>query len=314
MTITSTTIMFRHAMENRYAVGAFNIDDLNGLKAVLDGLNEKRSPGMIAVTGGSLQFIGLERIEDVRRMMEREARYPIALHLDHGKSVDLCKTCVDLGFTSVMIDASAFEFAENVRQTKEVADYAHARGVQVEAELGAIAGIEDDLSVDDRYGSFTHPEQAREFVERTGVDSLAIAIGTQHGAYKFKAGTAPRLRFDILEEVTELLPSYPIVLHGASSVPAESVRVVNEYGGNMKAAQGIPEDMLREATKKGVVKINVASDLRIAFTGGMRKSLHERPEVFDYKVHLAKGMEAVKAAVEREIDAVLGSEGQGERY
>lgn len=314
MSFISTNVMFKKALENHYAIGAFNIDDINGLRAVISALNEKDSPGIIAITGGSLKFISEGLIEEVKNIMRKEARVPIALHLDHGKSVELCKKCIDLGFTSVMIDASAYAFEENIRQTIEVAEYAHSHSITVEAELGAIAGIEDEIQIDDKYGQFTHPEQALEFVRRTNIDSLAIAIGTSHGAYKFKSGQQPKLRFDILEEITELLPDFPIVLHGASSVPSKSVELLNAYGGEMKAAQGIPEDMLRLATTKGVAKINVASDLRIAFTGALRKSLHDSPEVFDYKLHLEKAMDAVQKAVEREIDAVLGSAGRARDF
>lgn len=310
MSFTNTSTMFKKALKGKYAIGAFNIDDLNGLRAVIKGLNNKQSPGIIAITSGSLNFIGIDHIEEVKSIIEKESLVPIALHLDHGKSVELCKQCVDLGFTSVMIDASSHDFEENIRQTKEVVEYAHKHNVTVEGELGAIAGIEDDVNVEDKYGQFTHPDQAVEFVEKTNIDSLAIAIGTAHGAYKFKEGQKPQLRFDILDEITSLLPDFPIVLHGASSVPKDSVDLLNQYGGNMKAAQGIPEEMLRLATTKGVAKINIASDLRIAFTAALRKSLHDEPAVFDYKIHIGKATEAITAAVEREIEQVLGSKGR----
>ena len=237
---------------------------------------------------------------------------PVALHLDHGKSVELCKKCVDLGFTSVMIDASAYDFETNIKMTKEVVDYAHARGVSVEGELGAIAGIEDDVVVDDKYGNFTHPNDAVEFVKRTGIDSLAIAIGTAHGAYKFKPGQKPQLRFDILEEIEQKMPGYPLVLHGASSVPKKYLDILNSYGGTMKEAIGIPESMLKEASQHAICKINVGTDIRVAFIGGLRKSLSEFTSKFDCRTFFTPALDQVYDLVKDKIINVFGSNNKAE--
>lgn len=234
---------------------------------------------------------------------------PVALHLDHGKSVELCKRCVDLGFTSVMIDASSYDFETNIKMTKEVVEYAHARGVVVEAELGAIAGIEDEVNVDDKYGCFTHPDEAVRFVKETGIDSLAIAIGTAHGAYKFKPGQKPQLRFDILEEIEAKLPGFPLVLHGASSVPHKDLVRLNSNGGNMPEAIGIPEDMLRVASKHAICKINVGTDIRVAYVGALRQALNENTEKFDARVFITPAMKAVTELIENKLDNVFGSSG-----
>lgn len=235
---------------------------------------------------------------------------PVALHLDHGSSFELCKDCIDNGFTSVMIDASGKPFDENIAITKQVVDYAHERGVVVEAELGTLAGIEDDVKVSAEDSSYTNPDDVQEFVERTGVDSLAIAIGTSHGAYKFKPGTDPHLRFDILHEVENRLPGFPIVLHGASSVPQEYVKIINEHGGALKDALGVPEDQLREAARSAVCKINIDSDLRLGMTAGVRQALAEDPSVFDPRTYLKAGRANVKAIVAHKIKDVLGCEGK----
>ena len=314
MSLVTTKEMFKVALQKGFAIPAFNIDDLNGLKAIIKGCEELKSPVIIAVTGGSLKFIGKGFVKGIVDLATKNTTIPVALHLDHGKSVELCKECVDLGFTSVMIDASAYDFKENIRQTREVVEYAHKRGVVVESELGAIAGVEDDLMVDDKYGRFTHPLEAKEFVEKTGIDSLAIAIGTAHGAYKFKPDQKPELRFDILDEIHSLLPDTPLVLHGASSVPDESVELLNEYGGKMEKTKGIPLPMLKEATRRGICKINVASDLRIAYTGAFRKALAQKPEVFDYKVFIEKAMDAITERVKFEIINIMGSNGHADDF
>ena len=247
MPLVTTKEMFKKAYEEGYAVGAFNVDNVDVMKAVLKAAENKKAPVIIAISSGALKFIGENYIRQVIDCAMKETTVPVALHLDHGKSIELCKKCIDLGFTSVMIDASEHDLKENIRITKEVVDYAHAKGVVVESELGAIAGIEDEVVVDDKYGSFTHPDDVVEFVSKTNIDSLAIAIGTAHGAYKFKPGQKPQLRFDILEEIQEKLPGFPLVLHGASSVPQEALKLVNQYGGKMQEAIGIPEEMLKKA-------------------------------------------------------------------
>ena len=307
MPLVTTTKMFEDAYKNGYAVGAFNVDNVDIMKAVLQAAEKTKSPVIIAISSGALKFIGENYIRQVIDCAMKEITVPVALHLDHGKSVELCKKCVDLGFTSVMIDASSCDFEENIRQTKEVVEYAHAHGVVVESELGAIAGVEDDVCVDDKYGHFTHPDDAVEFVKRTGIDSLAIAIGTAHGAYKFKPGQKPELRFDILDEIEEKMPGFPLVLHGASSVPHASLEILNKYGGKMPEAIGIPEEMLRKAASKGICKINVGTDIRVAYIGALRKALCEFPEKFDCRTFITPAMEAVTALVEDKVTNVFGS-------
>ena len=310
MPIVTTKEMFKKAYEKGYAIGAFNVDNVDIMKAVLRAAENKKAPVIIAISSGALKFIGINYVRQVLECAMKEITVPVALHLDHGKDVELCKQCIDIGFTSVMIDASSYDFEENIRMTKEVVEYAHARGVVVESELGAIAGIEDDVVVDDKYGNFTHPSDVVEFVSRTGIDSLAIAIGTAHGAYKFKPSQKPQLRFDILDEIQEKLPGFPLVLHGASSVPQESLKILNTYGGKMPEAIGIPEAMLREAASKAVCKINVGTDLRVAYVGAFRKALHENPEKFDARVFITPAMDAITKLVEDKIENVFGSANQ----
>ena len=312
MPLVTTKEMFKKAYEGKYAIGAFNVDNMDIMKAVLKAAEETKSPVIIAISSGALQFIGKEYIRGLMDLAMKTVTVPVALHLDHGKSVELCKECVDLGFTSVMIDASAYDFATNIKMTKEVVEYAHAHGVVVESELGAIAGIEDDINVDDKYGHFTHPDDVIEFVSKTGIDSLAIAIGTAHGAFKFKPGQKPQLRFDILEEIEQRLPGFPLVLHGASSVPHESLEVLNKYGGKMPEAIGIPEAMLKEASEHAVCKINVGTDIRVAYVGAMRKALVENPEKFDVRVFVKPGMEAVTELVKNKLINVFNSAGKAE--
>lgn len=311
MPLVTTKAMFERAYKGGYGIGAFNFDNLDIMRAVLQAAQNKKAPVIMMVSGGAWKYMNPLYL---RAMADAAAKeFPdveFALHLDHGKTVELCKQAVDAGFTSVMIDASAYDFEENIRQTKEVVEYAHAHGVVVESELGAIAGIEDDVNVEDGYGVFTHPKQAKEFVERTGIDSLAIAIGTAHGAYKFKPGTKPSLRFDILDEIASLMPNFPLVLHGASSVPPEAIELLNQYGGKMEAAIGIPEEMLAEACRRGVCKINVGTDIRVAFVGAMRKALHDHPEKFDVREFFTPGKEAIVKLIEGKIDGYLGSAGK----
>ena len=311
MPLVTTKEMLQKAYEKGYAVGAFNVDNVDIMKAVLRAAENKKAPVIIAISSGALKFMGINYMRPMIECALKEVSVPVALHLDHGKDVELCKACIDAGFTSVMIDASAHDFEENIRITKEVVEYAHARGVVVESELGAIAGIEDELVVDDKYGHFTHPDDVVEFVTRTNIDSLAIAIGTAHGAYKFKPGQKPQLRFDILEEIQEKLPGFPLVLHGASSVPQESLKILNSYGGKMPEAIGIPEAMLTKAAKMAVCKINVGTDLRVAYVGAFRKALAEHPEKFDARVFITPAMDAVTKLVEDKIENVFLSANQG---
>lgn len=305
MSLVTTKEMFKKAYEGKYAIGAFNVDNMDIMKAVLDAAEEKKSPVIIAISSGALAFIGEEYIKELLVCSTKKYTVPIALHLDHGKSVELCKKCVDLGFTSVMIDASSYDYETNIKMTKEVVEYAHARGVVVEAELGAIAGIEDEVQVDDKYGCFTHPDEAVDFVSRTGIDSLAIAIGTAHGAYKFKPGQKPQLRFDILEKINEKLPYFPLVLHGSSSVPKERLALINKYGGQLAEAKGIPEEMLTEASKRAVCKINVGTDLRVCFTGEVRKFFAEQPKEFEIRKYTTPARNAVKEMVKDKMRNVF---------
>ena len=310
MALVTTKEMFQKAYEGAYAIGAFNVDNIDIMQGVLSGAKKAQSPVIVAFSEGALKFIHPAYVRKAAEAAAEEMDIPFAIHLDHGKSVELCKQCVDNGFTSVMIDASAYDFEKNIALTKEVVQYAHDRGVAVESELGAIAGIEDDIVVDDKYGQFTHPDDAVEFVERTGIDSLAIAIGTAHGAYKFKPGQKPQLRFDILEEIGEKMPGFPLVLHGASSVPHDRLEIFNTYGGKMPEAIGIPMDMLRKASTMGVCKINVGTDIRVCFFGEIRKQLFENPAKFDGRTFLGPARTAVEDMVAKRITEVFGSAGK----
>ena len=310
MALVTTKEMFRKAYEGAYAIGAFNVDNIDIMQGVLSCAKKAQSPVIVAFSEGALKFIHPAYVRKAAEAAAEEMDIPFAIHLDHGKSVELCKQCVDNGFTSVMIDASAYDFEKNIALTKEVVQYAHDRGVVVESELGAIAGIEDDIVVDDKYGQFTHPDDAVEFVERTGIDSLAIAIGTANGAYKFKPGQKPQLRFDILEEIGEKMPGFPLVLHGASSVPHDRLEIFNTYGGKMPEAIGIPMDMLRKASTMGVCKINVGTDIRVCFFGEIRKQLFENPAKFDGRTFLGPARTAVEDMVAKRITEVFGSAGK----
>ncbi|HIU20916.1 MAG TPA: ketose-bisphosphate aldolase, partial [Candidatus Limadaptatus stercorigallinarum] len=264
MPLVTTTEMFKKAYEGGYAIGAFNVNNMEIIQGIVEAATEEKAPLILQVSAGARKYANTVYLKKMVEAAVETSGLPIALHLDHGDSFALCKDCVDSGFTSVMIDASAHPFAENISITKQVVEYAHDHGVVVEAELGKLAGVEDDVKVDAKDASYTDPDQVQEFVEKTGVDSLAIAIGTSHGAFKFKG--QPKLRFDILEEVGRRLPGFPIVLHGASSVPQEYVKMINQYGGSMPGAQGVPEEMLRKAATMAVCKINIDSDLRLAVT------------------------------------------------
>lgn len=313
MPLVNTKEMFKKAYEGGYAIGAFNVNNMEIVQGITEAAGELKSPVILQVSAGARKYANhTYLIKMVEAAVKENPDIPIVLHLDHGDSFELCKDCIDGGFTSVMIDGSKYSFEENIELTKKVVEYAHNHVpyVTVEAELGKLAGIEDDVNVSDDDAQFTNPDEVEEFVKRTGVDSLAIAIGTSHGAYKFKPGQKPQLRFDILEEVSRRLPGFPIVLHGASSVPQEFVKEVNEYGGKMPDAIGIPEEMLRQAASMAVCKINVDSDLRLAMTAKIRKHLVEHPDHFDPRQYLGDGRTAIKEMVAHKIKDVMGSDGQ----
>ena len=312
MALVTTKDMFRKAYEGGYAIGAFNVNNMEIVQGITMAANELRAPLILQVSKGARAYASHTYLMKLVEAAVAETGLPIALHLDHGDSFELCKSCIDGGFTSVMIDASSKPFEENIAITKQVVEYAHDHGVVVEAELGTLAGIEDEVKVEEGHASYTRPEEVQEFVERTGCDSLAIAIGTSHGAYKFKPGTKPQLRFDVLEAVEKNLPGFPIVLHGASSVPQNFVAEINKYGGNMPGAIGVPEDQLRQAAKSAVCKINIDSDLRLAMTATIRKFFAEHPDKFDPREYLKPAREAIKQMVAHKIVDVLGCDGKAE--
>ena len=306
--LVTTKEMFKKAYDGKYAIGAFNVNNMEIIQGITEAASELKSPVILQVSKGAREYANhTYLVKLVEAAVKLYPDMPIALHLDHGDSFELCKSCIDGGFTSVMIDLSSKSFEENVEGTKKVVEYAHAHGVVVEAELGTLAGIEDDVKVEEGKQSYTDPSVVEEFVSKTNCDSLAIAIGTSHGAYKFKPGTNPKLRFDILEEVSKRIPGFPIVLHGASSVPQEFVDMVNRYGGNMPNAIGVPEDQLRHAAELSVCKINIDSDIRLAMTGNIRKYFAEHPDHFDPRQYLKPARSAVKAMVAHKIKDVLGS-------
>lgn len=308
MPLVTTTEMFRKAYEGGYAIGAFNVNNMEIVQGITEAAAENNSPVILQVSKGARAYANhTYLVKLVEAALVENPDVPIALHLDHGPDFETCKACIDGGFTSVMIDASSLPFEENIRITRQVVEYAHERGVVVEAELGTLAGIEDDVNVDNDAAMYTRPEEVQEFVERTGCDSLAIAIGTSHGAYKFKPGTDPQLRFDVLEEVAARLPGFPIVLHGASSVPQEFVELINDNGGDMPGAVGVPEEQLRQAARSAVCKINIDSDIRLAMTGTIRKYLSEHLDHFDPRQYLKPARQAVKDMVAHKIVNVLGS-------
>lgn len=306
MPLVTTKEMFQKAYEGGYAVGAFNVNNMEIIQGITEAGKEVNAPLILQVSSGARKYANHTYLVKLVEAAVQETNLPIALHLDHGDSFELCKSCIDGGFTSVMIDGSKYSYEENIALTKKVVEYAHAHGVVVEGELGQLAGIEDDVQVSEEDASYTKPEQVYDFATRTGVDSLAIAIGTSHGAYKFKPGQKPQLRFDILEEIKKNLPNFPIVLHGASSVMQEHVKMINENGGKMPDAIGIPEDMLRQAARSAVCKINIDSDIRLAVTGTIRKYFNENPSHFDPRQYLAPAREAVKEMVKHKILNVLG--------
>ncbi len=307
MSLVNTKEMLKKAYKENYAVGAFNVNNMEIVQGITKACQELKSPVILQVSAGARRYASHTYLMKLVEAAVQETSVPIALHLDHGDSFELCKSCIDGGFTSVMIDGSSLNYEENIELAKRVVDYAHPRKVTVEAELGRLAGIEDEVDVSSEKAYYTDPAQVEDFVKRTGVDSLAIAIGTSHGAYKFKPGQNPQLRFDILNEIEKRLPNFPIVLHGASSVIPEFVDIINKNGGKMPDAIGIPEEMLREAAKMAVCKINIDSDLRLAMTGTIRKYLNENPSHFDPRQYLKPAREAIYNMVSHKINNVLGS-------
>ncbi len=310
MALVTSTEMFKKAYQGGYAIGAFNVNNMEIVQGITEAAKEVKSPLILQVSSGARKYANHTYLMKLVEAAILETDLPICLHLDHGDTFELCKSCIDGGFTSVMIDGSHHSYEENVALTKKVVEYAHDRGVVVEGELGRLAGIEDAVNVSAEDASYTHPEEVEDFVSRTGVDSLAIAIGTSHGAFKFKPGVKPQLRFDILEKIQQRLPGFPIVLHGASSVVPEFVKMSNENGGNMPDAIGIPEDMLRQAASMSVCKINIDSDLRLAMTGTVRKYFAEHPDHFDPRQYLKPARDAIREMVKHKIVHVLGSDGK----
>ncbi len=321
MALVTSTEMFKKAYDGGYAIGAFNVNNMEIVQGITEAAAELKSPVILQASAGARKYANNDYLVHlVKAAVELHPELPIVLHLDHGADFETCKSCIDSGFTSVMIDYSSHSFEENIAESKKVAEYAHDHGVVVEAELGTLAGIEDDVKVEAGQESYTRPEEVEEFVSRTGVDSLAIAIGTSHGAYKFTPAQCtrneqgilvpPPLRFDVLEECMKRIPGFPIVLHGSSSVPQEYVSIINEFGGAMPDAIGIPEEQLRKAASLAVCKINIDSDLRLGMTAGIRKHFTEHPEHFDPRQYLGDGRANVKAIVAHKIKDVLGSDGK----
>ena len=310
MPLVTSKEMFEKAYAGGYAIGAFNVNNMEIIQGITEAAKELNAPLILQVSSGARKYANHTYLVKLVEAAIIETGLPICLHLDHGDTFELCKSCIDGGFTSVMIDGSHYSFEDNSELTAKVVKYAHDHGVVVEGELGRLAGIEDAVNVSAEDASYTNPAQVQEFVERTGVDSLAIAIGTSHGAYKFKPGQKPQLRFDILEEVEKRLPGFPIVLHGASSVIPEYVETINKYGGNMPDAVGIPEDMLRKAARMAVCKINIDSDLRLAMTAAIRKYFAENPAHFDPRQYLRPARDNIKALVKHKITDVLGCDGK----
>lgn len=306
MPLVTSTEMFKKAYEGGYAIGAFNVNNMEIIQGITEAAKAVNAPLILQVSAGARKYAKHVYLMKLIEAAMDDTGLPICVHLDHGEDFEVCKSCIDGGFTSVMIDGSKHSFEDNIALTKKVVEYAHDKGVVVEGELGRLAGVEDAIHVSAEDSSYTDPAQVQEFVERTGVDSLAIAIGTSHGAFKFKPGQKPQLRFDILKDVEARLPGFPIVLHGASSVIPEYVDVINSCGGNMPGAIGIPEDMLREAARMAVCKINIDSDLRLAMTAGIRKHMLEHPDHFDPRQYLTPGRDNIRDLVQKKIVNVLG--------
>ena len=310
MALVTTTEMFKKAYDGGYAIGAFNINNMEIVQAITEAAAELKSPVILQASQGARKYANSVYLRKLVEAAVELYDIPICLHLDHGPDFKTCKDCVDNGFTSVMIDASSEPFEKNIEISREVVEYAHEHGVVVEAELGTLAGVEEDVAVADDKAQYTDPDQVVEFVEKTKCDSLAIAVGTSHGAYKFKPGQNPKLRLDILDEIVRRLPGFPIVLHGSSSVPQEYVKIINDHGGKLKDAIGIPEDQLREAAKRAVCKINIDSDLRLGMTAGIREHFEAHPDHFDPRQYIGDGRQYVKDIVHHKILKVLGSDGK----
>ena len=320
MPLVTSAEMFKKAYEGGYAIGAFNVNNMEIVQGITEAAKAENAPVILQVSKGARNYANPRYLTKMVEAAVEDTGLPIVLHLDHGPDFETCKSCIDSGFSSVMIDKSGLSFEDNIKETRRVVEYAHDHGVVVEAELGTLAGVEDDVKVSAEDSSYTHPEEVEEFVTRTGCDSLAIAIGTSHGAYKFTAAQCtrnaegilvpPPLRFDVLEEVSRRLPGFPIVLHGASSVPQEFVKIINENGGALPDAVGIPEEQLRKAATMAVCKINVDSDLRLAFTAMVRKHFAEHPDHFDPRQYLTEARAAIKEIVRHKIVHVLGCSGK----
>ena len=310
MPLVTSAEMFRKAYEGGYAIGAFNVNNMEIVQAITEAAAEVKAPLILQASAGARKYAKPIYLRKLVEAAVEDTGLPIVMHLDHGPDFETCKDCVDWGFTSVMIDASSKSFEENIAITRKVVEYAHDHGVVVEAELGALAGIEDDVVVSAEESHYTRPEEVEEFVSKTGCDSLAIAIGTSHGAYKFKPGTDPKLRFDILEEVSRRLPGFPIVLHGASSVPQRFVELINAHGGKMPGAIGVPEDQLRQAARMAVCKINIDSDLRLGMTAGIREHFDAHPDHFDPRQYMGDGRAYIKEIVKDKLIHVLGCDGK----
>ena len=308
MPLVNTRDMFKRAYEGGYAIGAFNVNNMEIIQGIMEGATAEKSPVILQVSAGARKYANHTYLMKLIEAAVETSGLPIAVHLDHGPDFETCKSCIDGGFTSVMVDGSHLSFEENIALTRRVVEYAHDRNITVEAELGRLAGVEDDIKVSHEDSSYTRPEDVEEFVTKTGCDSLAIAIGTSHGAFKFKG--EPKLRFDILDDVSRRLPGFPIVLHGASSVIPEYVAMINQYGGKMDGAQGVPETMLRQAASMAVCKINIDSDLRLAFTGVIRKHFAEHPDHFDPRQYLSEARSALAGMVRHKIVNVLGCNGK----
>ena len=305
MELQNAKNMLAHALKNNYGIGAFNFVNIETCKSILDSAEAKKSPVIIQCSTGAIKYAGVDTLVAIAKSYAKNMTVPVCLNLDHGKTFEDCKIAIDAGFTNVMIDASSLPYNENIELTKKVVEYAHKHNVTVEAEIGVLAGVEDEVSASEDDAKYTNPKEAYDFVKATGVDSLAIAIGTSHGTVKFKG--EPKLRFDILQEVAKLLPDFPIVLHGASSIPQDIVKMAENFGAKLTGSVGIPEDMLRYACSLNVCKVNVDSDLRLSFTAGIRKSLVENPENVDMRKYNEVGMELIKQQVCHKMDNVFGS-------
>ncbi len=305
MELQNSKEIFKNALKGNYAVGAFNFINIETLRSILRAAEENKSPVIVQCSTGAIKYAGVEALTAICKSYAKDMSVPVCLNLDHGKTFEDCKMCIDAGFTNVMIDASSLPYEENIALTKKVVEYAHSKGITVEAELGVLAGVEDEVSAGEDDARYTDPKQALDFVTRTGIDSLAVAIGTSHGTVKFKG--EPKLRFDILEEIGRLMPDFPLVLHGASSIPQDMVALAEKYGAKLKGSCGVPEDMLRKACSMNVCKVNVDSDLRLSFTAGVRQSLTETPDNVDIRKYATVGMELITKVVKSKMDTVLGS-------